>query len=664
GDVIGVLAGHLHDSHKEIYHAPYEWSEQAGRSRVGKLFVSPPLSVRDQANSPIQARGFSLLRLTGDELDARLFWYDSESGTFAPEPIATPGLQSARPGGVPRLRDLPGRVGAWLSSLPDRLWRLPSDKFGLERATVFAIAILLAFLTVVEVWKIPPKPDSADGEGDTAANQTAGPAQGSAAGSPFLSNFAKTVWAGLGGLAGIALIEDAFFEAAGFNAKSLYLVLFVVFFLSLLLLSAFLRGTAEALRGRIAAGRRPPAMGPKGNPLSYWAARFWVWVKSWREPALIFFDAAFNVVQGKNELRSVVWDERIRALHWSLLRTAQQLRETIDWHVRAAVKQANGQQQLHERDIRVNITLRSADEKRLFYIAWAGGSLARGFTERSVAYVAVESGEARWWKLAYSRTRLTSLQLTEEGTGKPAEAMTLLNALKVKQTDESVNNGDKLLVVGKRADGTDVTVSLRVDTGLTVSYLLERISSDSGFGPAAEVDIKDGMLVIEVEPKNDELAAELKIEKPNAAVALIGKFAKRKPDAIVLFENSDQEFPDVEGPLKLKEYYMVRPGRDYEAFVVLPVPWLRRGFGKDHRSAGIHISFKKAQYMDSIWPELDRVDGSPDYGRAKFLLDEKSMAPTKELAAVLNQSVKILAEVVQHFNDVVFTDHIRPRIPR
>ncbi|HTA69891.1 MAG TPA: hypothetical protein VK776_16500 [Bryobacteraceae bacterium] len=54
--VVAVLAGHLHDSHKEIYLPPYPWSTD-GDYRLGfrKLFLAPPLALKNQDGSPIQA---------------------------------------------------------------------------------------------------------------------------------------------------------------------------------------------------------------------------------------------------------------------------------------------------------------------------------------------------------------------------------------------------------------------------------------------------------------------------------------------------------------------------------------------------------------------------------------------------------------------------------
>jgi len=67
--VEAVLAGHLHDSHREAYRPPYSWSTPTSqRGGFQKLFLAPPLAVKNQDSSPIQARGFSLIHLESDHV--------------------------------------------------------------------------------------------------------------------------------------------------------------------------------------------------------------------------------------------------------------------------------------------------------------------------------------------------------------------------------------------------------------------------------------------------------------------------------------------------------------------------------------------------------------------------------------------------------------------
>ena len=124
-------------------------------------------------------------------------------------------------------------------------------------------------------------------------------------------------------------------------------------------------------------------------------------------------------------------------------------------------------------------------------------------------------------------------------------------------------------------------------------------------------------------------------------------------DDATLFEAAHGTLPDVTPPLKMKDYYQQRDA-DYKAFVVLPVPFRRRG---DNRGrGGIHISFKEKAYLDAVFPNL-KLDDAPLYKDAGRLLDEA--APT--LNVVLSQGIKVLTELLRDFNETVFIRDIRPK---
>ena len=124
-------------------------------------------------------------------------------------------------------------------------------------------------------------------------------------------------------------------------------------------------------------------------------------------------------------------------------------------------------------------------------------------------------------------------------------------------------------------------------------------------------------------------------------------------DDAVLFSTADGTLPDVQPPLIMKNYYQVRDA-DYKAFVVLPVPFRRRG--ETGGRGGIHISFKEGKYLDAVFPTL-KLDDAPLYKDAASLLD--SAAPP--VNAVLSQGIKVLTELLRDFNETVFIRDIRPK---
>jgi hypothetical protein len=576
--VAGVLAGHFHDSHREIYRWPRRWATVAfDRPPLEKTLLAPPLAIRRQDASPVQARGFALLRLQGDRLSRRLYWLDPVRKRFDPDP---------------EVRQPPRRIGvptgvAWL-------WAAASDKPRLARAVVFAIALLAAFLTVVEVWQIPPpntravtvaresqrtengsvvqiRTEVEAGKGQAATFATYG-----STALLFQTNFARTV---LSGLAGLALVSafDGLWHDLGIEEKPYFLVLFVIFFLLILFASALIRGGIEALRSRVSLSRRMP--GDIKPRWKYWVTRFWFWVLSLRTAFLCFFDTFFNVIQGKNQLHTVEFENEIARLHESIVGGIDRVRQDLDAAFQEALERRKKAEDERRRknpspepspadakvktedpwnlplpkpaDVRVNISLLSEDGGTVFYVSREEGSLAKGFGKSSVAWVSLFNSRALWWKETYQ---------------------------------------------GKN------------------------------------------IVLIEGEP-----------------------------------------------PLYLADHYEPRTSPDYKGFIILPVPWGRRAEGEG-RKAGIHVSFRKAEYMDWLWKGLDTYGNpgkEPEAGQAppvsqgdhkEFLYsgwpgmlefrEGEGQGPwlhDRELSKVLRRSVLLLTELVHHFNDDVFEEYIRPR---
>jgi hypothetical protein len=86
--VAAVFAGHFHDSHKEIYRRPYTWSTPPDPIEFQKTFLAPPLAVKNQDTSPAQARGFTLVTVQSNIVQASIYWYNPATGEFLPDPSA------------------------------------------------------------------------------------------------------------------------------------------------------------------------------------------------------------------------------------------------------------------------------------------------------------------------------------------------------------------------------------------------------------------------------------------------------------------------------------------------------------------------------------------------------------------------------------------------
>lgn len=642
--VARVLAGHFHDPHREIYRPPYTWEHDppgapvVARADRGKIWLAPPLGIRLQDASPIQARGFALIGLAGSHIERRLYWYDAVRDAFTRE---TPEVAAAT-GGGPSRPLLIARAWRWF-------WNLPGPDQPLQKSAVLLIALTAAFLTIVAVWRIPP-PDTRLASSDPKGAKDDAGAPVTKNQGPFDNNFANTVLGGLSGLVGVAFI-DTFWESSDLDLKTFYIVCYLALFLILLLLYSVLRGVAEVTRSRVASGqrvewqrwRKPEAGQPQparrlpqvaasksGKPSNetqpgqpepkrkaggeqavrseqtaegendgavlwpdrgesrsgYWVRRFGRWVLSLRSAFLVFFDTVFNVIQGRNQLETAVLGKTIVDLQESLVATVDRIAEEIQRAIRYALAEEGCTIGLAE--CRVNISVLAADGKSLSYVSLSRGSLQRPFGQRSVAWLAVMIGEARWWKASY-------------------------------------------------------------------------------------------------EPKQEE---------------------------IEIYDNRAKKLPDWEHSIKLGSVFEIRGPLDYEAFVVLPLPWFRGG--REHTRGAVHISLAKEKYLDLLWDDLEfpaaphgaeahaslpdaasppadpkippkvadprTRPGMPTYRGWRWLARPPQGSPCTiastpgappdgcaprvrrgRLAAVLTQSLGVLPEVLRHFNMPLFEDLIKPR---
>ncbi|HWM91793.1 MAG TPA: hypothetical protein VN493_13595 [Thermoanaerobaculia bacterium] len=343
GAVERVLAGHFHDSHREFYRSPQDWSTQtSNRAPLAKLLLAPPLSIKRQESSPVQARGFSLLRLEGDSLSRRIYWYDPAQKKFEPEPAA----EKQRP--LER-----ASVLRWF-------WALATRPLDLSQAGIIAIAFLAAFLTIVELWEIPPPSSSLASPGTGRAGVNPPPPAAGGFGT-FKSNFARTVLAGFGGILILDFL-DSFWKMPELNAKTYYIVLFVTFFFVMLVLYAFFQALTEALRSRVLTR----------EPGSSWSGRFWHWVLSLRAFFLVLADTLSSVLLGRNQLKTAVFGREIINLHRGIVRAADRIREEIE----GAVLQALQKERAQAGDVWVSISVLSKDGSVLFDVAGERGRLA------------------------------------------------------------------------------------------------------------------------------------------------------------------------------------------------------------------------------------------------------------------------------------------------
>ncbi len=425
--VVAVLAGHLHDRHKEIYQQPYSWSTLKGHQMgYRKLFLAPPLSVKNQDGSPIQARGFSVVSLKNEHLTNRFYWYDSLTASFTPEPQREVSHLHNR-SWLARIFGLPRWFWRHAWDLLRWLWYLDLNDNDLERACVLFVALLAAFLTVIAISQIPASDSPAAKKPDDDKDKKEKPAPDP---SPFTSKFAKTILGGLGGLVFADLAKSLTGKQLSNDAKCFYIVWFILLFIFFLLLWSAIRSLVEAVRSRVAVIHYPLARRPhiprtltrRGESerwfrlkqwvvdwfwrivdwMTYWIMRIVNWFFSLKVPALTFLDTFINLVQGKNQT-GTAFSETVIDQQRNVIRVADTIRRKLHFLLQTKLNESDVKQgkPLAQRHIRVNISVLSADQSNVFYISRTAGSALLPFTKISVAWVSVFTGRIRWYETGY-----------------------------------------------------------------------------------------------------------------------------------------------------------------------------------------------------------------------------------------------------------------------
>jgi hypothetical protein len=395
--VVAVLAGHLHDGHKEIYERPYSWSTfKDYQMGFRKLFLAPPLSVKNQDGSPIQARGFSVVSLHSDRLTNRFYWYDGLTASFNPDTLVEPEPRAGRHRSFLAHLITPGF--AWL-------WHLDETVLPLERMATLLIALLTAFLTVVALWQIPPsddplakKPAGTDSKDANTDSKAAATAKDS---SPFTTRFGATVLAGLGGLVVAEVTKTLGGSTPSADTKWYYIVCFIFFFFFLLLSLNILRGVVEAMRSRVAVVYYPFARLPRQSRFSHRVARLHYWFISLRVPILTFFDTFINLIQGKNQTTTQAFTEAIIEQQRNVIRVSDTIRKKLNALLQLRLRELAGPGNPPTGHVRVNISVLSADQSNVFYISRTVGSALLPFSKISVAWVSVFTGMIRWYESFY-----------------------------------------------------------------------------------------------------------------------------------------------------------------------------------------------------------------------------------------------------------------------
>lgn len=347
-----------------------------------------------------------------------------------------------------------GTPDSWFVTPFMWLWGLAPGAPDLPKFVIVAIALLAAALTVAALWRLegdgptpaaaPPPPAAAGAAGVSGAAGAAGAtgAAGERTARPvyptdaFNNNFSRTILSGLAGLLVLSFLQISWQNLFA-DANPFYIAWFIALFVVLLWIYALARGLVEALRSRIAnpyvAPRFTPTPGTGkrrqwGAYQRYWVRRIFRWLVSYRATLLVFLDTVMGVVLGRNQMRSGVWERTIVDLHWSLHRVMEEVRRDLASALNAkadelaensdapvgndpaapdTVEPADARPARSDlKRVRVSISLLAQDGLSAYYVIADETALTVHFPQNSVAWVALATGQARWWKKSYPKEKI------------------------------------------------------------------------------------------------------------------------------------------------------------------------------------------------------------------------------------------------------------------
>lgn len=255
-----------------------------------------------------------------------------------------------------------------------RLWQLGNGNF--ESLTPALIAVLTAFLTLVAIWQIPY-------EDVFSKNNRELKSAISNDSTPFSNRFGRTVIAGFGGLFVSEIAKLSPNSTAGTSDRTTYVVWFVFSFFALLTTLNLSRAYIETLRAFAILGSRAK----KSTTL-----------------LVTFGDTFISLIQGRNQTRTAIVEQRIIDAQKQLIETVNVVRLGLEAEIKRILDETpsgSTPPPNQSTDVRVNVSLLSDSEAELYYIARNENSSRKSFNPKTVAWVSAITGEVRWVPNSY-----------------------------------------------------------------------------------------------------------------------------------------------------------------------------------------------------------------------------------------------------------------------
>ena len=259
---------------------------------------------------------------------------------------------------------------------------------------VMFIGLLMAYLTVMQLWTLPPKEESAQKDGGEPQKlMEEVKAEGGRA--LLESNLAKTVVAGLSGVAAISVLKPLLDAGATGNAAMpdgtrvlLYISWFIFWFFFLLIWAARFNARNESRRVEQALRRRIHAADLRQEERQIA-----------RDSEIVYLDTFCAFIRGRNQQATSsladLLDRTEKEHHRIVQRVISELQANVQAVLmRRLVDGTNGQTQ--GGTVRVSVSLLAEDGKSAVYLSSQAGSLREKFAEKSIAVLCLRTRTVRW----------------------------------------------------------------------------------------------------------------------------------------------------------------------------------------------------------------------------------------------------------------------------
>jgi len=265
---------------------------------------------------------------------------------------------------------------------------------------VMFIGLLMAYLTVMQLWTLPPKEESPKKDGGE-PQKLVGESKAEGGRALLESNLAKTVVAGLSGVAAISVLKPLLDAGATGNASMpdgtrvlLYIFWFIFWFFFLLIWAARFNARNESRRVEQALRRRTQAADLRQEERQIA-----------RDSEIVYLDTFCAFIRGRNQQATSSLADLLDRTEKEHHRIVQRVISELQANVQAVLARRLAPltaSQTQGGTVRVSVSLLAEDGKSAVYLSSQAGSLREKFAEKSIAVLCLRTRSVRWIDLEWA----------------------------------------------------------------------------------------------------------------------------------------------------------------------------------------------------------------------------------------------------------------------